>query len=133
MSPTVSAEEVCDLARSMHCKLLAHGLPTGGAKGGLLADPQSVDLLERAEAFGRAAASLLAERVVLGKDMGASDALMEAIYRGAGVPQLHLAQRGSGSGVCPDRIGDLAGYRRHMTGLGVCLATMAARAGGLEV
>jgi len=114
----------------MHCKLLAHGLPTGGAKGGLLADPQSGDLLERAEAFGRAAASLLADRVVLGKDMGASDALMAAIYRGAGVAQLKLAQGDSGS--CPDRMGDLAGYRRHMTGLGVSWACFAARRGGLN-
>ncbi|MEE2750101.1 MAG: Glu/Leu/Phe/Val dehydrogenase dimerization domain-containing protein [Myxococcota bacterium] len=130
VSPTVSSEEVCELARSMHCKLLAHGLPTGGAKGGLIADPRGADLLDRAEAFGRAAESLLSSRVVLGKDMGASDALMAAIYRGAGVTQLQLVQGSSEN--CPDRIGDLAGYRRHMTGLGVSWASLAARGGDLE-
>ena len=132
VSSGVSAEEVCELARSMHCKLLAHGLPTGGAKAGLVADPGAPDLLERAEAFGRAAAGLLTERVVLGKDMGASDALMEAIYRGVGVPQLYLVQQASQADDCPDRIGDLSGYRPHMTGLGVSWACSAARPGGLE-
>jgi glutamate dehydrogenase (NAD(P)+) len=114
----------------MHHKLLPVGLPTGGAKAGLKADPGDPLLLEKARAFGEQARQLLSTTVVLGKDMGATDAVMEAIYAGAGISQLFLAKTRGAS--CPDRIGELAGYRSHMTGLGVAWAVRAARKEGVE-
>jgi glutamate dehydrogenase/leucine dehydrogenase len=87
-------------------------------------------LLEKARAFGEQTRPLLSTLVVLGKDMGATDAVMEAIYAGAGIPQLFLGKTRGAS--CPDRIGDLAGYRSHMTGLGVAWAARAAREEGIE-
>jgi len=130
VSGDVTAEEVEALSWNMHRKLLPVGLPTGGAKAGLRVDPQDPLLLEKARAFGERARTLLTTSVVLGKDMGATNQVMEAIYAGAGVPQLFLAKARGDS--CPDRMGDLAGYRPHMTGLGVAWAARAARRGEME-
>ena len=126
----VTAEEVVALSWNMHHKLLPVGLPTGGAKAGLKVDPGDPLLLEKARAFGEQARALLSTTVVLGKDMGATDAVMEAIYSGAGIPQLFLGNARGAS--CPDRIRDLAGYRSHMTGLGVAWAARSAREEGME-
>lgn len=130
VSGGVTESEVVALAWNMHRKLLPVGLPTGGAKAGLKVDPQDPLLLEKARAFGEQARKLLSTTVVLGKDMGATDAVMEAIYEGAGIPQLFLGKTRGAS--CPDRIRDLAGYRSHMTGLGVAWAARAARAAQQE-
>jgi glutamate dehydrogenase (NAD(P)+) len=126
VSGHVTAEEVVALSWNMHHKLLPMGLPTGGAKAGLKVDPGDPMLLEKARAFGEQARPLLSTTVVLGKDMGATDAVMEAIYAGAAIPQLFLGKTRGAS--CPDRIGELAGYRSHMTGLGVAWSARAARA-----
>jgi glutamate dehydrogenase (NAD(P)+) len=130
VSGGVTEEEVVALSWNMHHKLLPVGLPTGGAKAGLRVDPGDPMLLEKARAFGEQARPLLSTRVVLGKDMGATDEVMEAIYAGAGIPQLFLGKARGAS--CPDRIGELAGYRPHMTGLGVAWAARAAMEEGMD-
>jgi glutamate dehydrogenase (NAD(P)+) len=121
-SPSVSEEEVRDLARAMTWKLAAHGLPVGGAKAGLRCRPDDPELpaalIEVAAAWRRP----LRECAVLGKDMGASDALLDQLYAALGTPQLALAKRRGG----PERIRDLGGYVRHMTGRGAAWAAEAA-------
>jgi glutamate dehydrogenase (NAD(P)+) len=54
--------------------------------------------------------------------MGATDALLDQLYAALGTPQLALAKRRGG----PERIRDMGGYVRHMTGRGAAWAAEAA-------
>ena len=57
MTPTVSVEEVFRMARTMTWKCALAGLPFGGAKSGIVADPKKIPLEQKAElmrAFGKA-------------------------------------------------------------------------------
>ena len=129
--PSVTRGDVIKLARCMSAKLAGHGLPCGGAKGGLRVDPRRSDILAVVQRFAERAAPLLTSRVVLGKDLGASNELMDHLYACLGVPQLHLVQRHPGAAGVPDRLRELRGYVPHMTGLGVAWATRAAVAGDI--
>ncbi|MDP6945952.1 MAG: hypothetical protein QF464_17510, partial [Myxococcota bacterium] len=64
--------------------------------------------------------------VVLGKDMGATDEAIDTMYASLGFPQLNPMGEGP-----VDRLRDFAGYRTHMTGLGVAFAARAALGGDL--
>jgi glutamate dehydrogenase (NAD(P)+) len=121
--PGVDRDEVASLARVMTWKLAAHGLPVGGAKGGLRADPAAPDFHERLERFAAGARGLLRERVILGRDAGASDEALDRLYAAAGVSQLSLARPAPGG---PERIRQLPGYRRGMAGAGAAAAAEAA-------
>ena len=126
MTPTVTRDEVEELARCMSLKLAAHGSPTGGAKAGIRIDPFDPEADALLAFFGRSVADLLTTRVVLGKDMGASDHAIDGMYAAIESPQ--LAPMGPGVA----KLRDLPGYRRHMTGLGVAFASRAALGGSLE-
>ena len=132
MKPDVTLPEVCELAQAMTWKLFCHGQPTGGAKAGIRIDPQHEDALPLLEYFGREISHILSSRVVLGKDMGATDTLMEHLYSSAGVSQ--LAPLGP---MDLSWLREFKGYRRHMTGLGIAIATSEAlgnsRLDGLRV
>jgi len=133
---SVTRADVVELARCMSAKLAGHGLPCGGAKGGLRVDPQRADIHAVVQRFAERAAPLLTSRVVLGKDLGASNDLLDHLYDCLGISQLHLVQRLPGGGDVPDRLRALQGYVPHMTGLGVAWATRAAVGrdlGGLRV
>jgi len=57
MTPALSVEEVFRLARTMTWKCSLAGLPFGGAKAGIIADPKKISIEKKAElmrAFGRA-------------------------------------------------------------------------------
>src|SRR4051812_15248349 len=133
---SVTRDVVVELARCMSAKLAGHGLPCGGAKGGLRVDPRRPDIRAVVQRFAERAAPLLGSRVILGKDLGASNELLDHLYASLGIPQMHLVQRlPDGTGV-PDRLRELAGYVPHMTGLGVAWAARAAigrELGGLRV
>jgi len=47
MTPTVSVEEVARLARAMTWKNAIAGLPFGGAKSGIMADPKSIGIRKK--------------------------------------------------------------------------------------
>jgi glutamate dehydrogenase (NAD(P)+) len=121
----VSLEEVRDLAQCMSWKLAVHGSPIGGAKAGLRCDPADPRLPELLQAFGEALEAPLRSHVLIGKDLGATNEMLDAIYGSIGISQMHIVQsRPHGEGT-PDRLRDLGGYRRHMTGLGISWAVQA--------
>lgn len=128
IAPEVDAATVGELARVMTWKLAAHGLPTGGAKGGIRSAPDAPGLTGRLRRFGELARGLLRDTVALGKDMGATQAHLDAIYAGAGVGQLHLAGCVAPG---PQRLFELPGYRPFMTGQGVAWGARAAVGGSL--
>lgn len=121
---TVDLDEVSLLASTMSWKLAAHGLPVGGAKAGVRCGPDHPDIEPILRDLAAAWHEPLSRQVVLGKDMGASDALLDQLYAGLGKPQLHLVQ--ASTRVAPGRIRDLTGYVRDMTGLGAVIAAEAA-------
>ena len=126
MTPSVTRAEVEELARCMTLKLAVHGSPTGGAKAGIRLDPLEEDADALLAFFGEQVADLLSTRVVLGKDMGASDLAIDGMYEALGFPQLSPI----GTGV--EKLRDFSGYRRHMTGLGVAFAARSALGGSVK-
>jgi len=80
MAPDVTTEEVFRLARTMTWKNAAAGLPHGGAKAGILADPGMP--LDQKERFIRAFAQTMAElrQYIPGPDMGTDETCMAFIY-----------------------------------------------------
>jgi glutamate dehydrogenase (NAD(P)+) len=121
VSSSTSKDEVEELARSMTLKLSIHGSPVGGAKGGLCIEPSDPRLEGVLQRFAIAMAEPLSSVVTLGKDMGTTNATLDRLYQGLGLPQLHLI---AGDGI-PNKLRNLTGYRKHMTGLGVAWATSA--------
>lgn len=130
--PSVTREDVMHLAQCMTWKLASHGLPVGGAKGGLRVDPKDPRILEKVAAFGRAASRVLENRAVLGKDLGASNELLDHLYASISLPQMHIVRRRFPSSSVPERLRDLKGYIPHMTGQGVAWAARAALNGAVS-
>lgn len=121
---TVDQDQVGLLAHTMSWKLAAHGLPVGGAKAGLRCRPDHPRIDAILKDLAEAWREPLSTHAILGKDMGASDALLDRLYEHLGRPQLHLVQaRAPGA---PGRIRELTGYVRDMTGLGAVIAAEAA-------
>lgn len=92
MAPDITVEEVFRLARAMTFKNAAAGLPHGGAKGGIVADP-NVPRREkeaRVRAFARAIGWL--ETYIPGPDMGTDETAMAWVFdeigRCAGLPRV---------------------------------------------
>jgi glutamate dehydrogenase (NAD(P)+) len=108
--------EVQDLARCMEKKLSGHTQKIHGAKAGFFCAPDDPGLPALMAIAAEQWRPLLEKRVVLGKDMGASNALLDQFYALVGQAQLAPVH---GSDV-PSRLRDFEGYRSHMTGQGVC-------------
>lgn len=124
-SPDLTKEEVIHLSQCMSLKLASHGLPVGGAKGGVQVDPRQDNFFEIAKDFGKKAKEVLTSKVIIGKDLGATNEALDTIYEAVGAPQLNIVQKKYPEKKVPDRIRELTGYRKHMTGLGVAYATRA--------
>jgi glutamate dehydrogenase/leucine dehydrogenase len=132
VSPWVSTEEVLRLARTMTLKNAVSGLPHGGAKAGILADPKSDDK----ECYVRVFAKLIKDlhEYIPGPDMGSDEESMAWIYdeigRACGLPEeiggLPLDKLGAtGFGLsecaeiaCPYAGIDLKGSRVAVQGFG---------------
>lgn len=113
MTLTIDATEVAGLARAMTLKNAVAGLPHGGAKAGLVADP-GMDLAERERvirAFARSIADLT--DYIPGPDMGTDETAMAWIYdeigRAVGLPAVlggipldELGATGFGLAVCAE-------------------------------
>jgi glutamate dehydrogenase/leucine dehydrogenase len=109
------------LAACMTKKSKIHGFPIGGAKGGVRIDPKDPDLFSKLTIFAHGAKEILSTSVVIGKDLGASNEMMDHIYKSIGIPQMHIVQRKFGKSV-PNHLRELNGYIPHMTGQGVAWA-----------
>jgi glutamate dehydrogenase (NAD(P)+) len=92
MAPDVSVEEVYRLARAMTLKNAAAGLPHGGGKAGIIADPGCGQ--ERKEELIRTFARMIREfsAYIPGPDMGTNETCMawvkDEINRAVGLPRV---------------------------------------------
>jgi glutamate dehydrogenase (NAD(P)+) len=92
MAPDVTVEEVVRLARAMTLKNAAAGLPHGGGKAGILADPACAP--QRKEALVRTFARMIRglTEYIPGPDMGTNEACMawvsDEIGRAVGLPRV---------------------------------------------
>lgn len=93
MTPTVSLEEIRRLARAMTHKFSLVGVPLGGAKAGIVADPASPDKEAHLRAFARLAEPFLKELYIAGEDMGTTAEDLALIYRESGASWMELAKR----------------------------------------
>lgn len=82
MVPDVTAHEVFRLARVMSLKTAAAGLPHGGGKAGIKADPNSPDRELLIRSFARGIAELT--DYIPGPDMGTDEEDMAIIYKEIG-------------------------------------------------
>lgn len=89
MAPDVTTTEVRRLARAMTYKNVMAGLPHGGGKSGIIADPKTQNKEHIIRLFARAIKSL--EEYIPGPDMGTDEASMAHIYdeiaRAVGLPR----------------------------------------------
>jgi glutamate dehydrogenase (NAD(P)+) len=92
MSPTLTVREVARLARTMTWKWAAVGLYHGGAKAGILANPEAPGKEEVLRAFARALADEVPKEYVFGLDMGLTE-------RDAAVFVDELGDRGAAVGL----------------------------------
>ena len=134
MAPDVSVTEVARLARAMTLKNAAAGLPHGGAKGGIVADPAMAEPEKVAlvRSFGRRIHDVAG--YIPGPDMGLSEPLM-AHLRGScgravglptvlgGIPLDELGATGHGLAVAAEVAAErgivtLAGARIVVQGFG---------------
>jgi glutamate dehydrogenase (NAD(P)+) len=116
MAADVSTEEVFRLARAMTLKNAAAGLPHGGGKAGIIADPKTADKPKLIRAFARAIRDLA--EYIPGPDMGTDETciayIQDEIGRAAGLPRVL-------GGIPLDEIG-ATGY-----GLAQCAAVAASK------
>jgi glutamate dehydrogenase (NAD(P)+) len=118
MSPSVSVREIARLARVMTWKWAAVDLFHGGAKAGILADPDSPDKERVLRAFVRRLADQIPSSYVAGLDMGMTE-------RDAAVIQDELGDRGAAVGV-PEQLGGVPYDELGVTGYGVAESVDAA-------
>jgi glutamate dehydrogenase (NAD(P)+) len=90
MASDVSTSEVFRLARAMTLKNAAAGLPHGGGKAGIVADPKTADKSRLILAFARAIRNLMS--YIPGPDMGTDERCMALIHneigRSVGLPSV---------------------------------------------
>jgi glutamate dehydrogenase/leucine dehydrogenase len=90
MAADVSLDEVFRLARAMTLKNAAAGLPHGGGKAGIVADPKTADKPRLIRAFARAIREIA--DYIPGPDMGTDESCMgwmfDEIGRAVGLPRV---------------------------------------------
>ena len=118
MSPTLTVREVARLARTMTWKWAAVDLFHGGAKAGILGDPNAPNKEEVLRAFARALANEVPSEYVFGLDMGLTE-------KDAAVFVDELGDRGAAVGL-PRALGGLPYDELGVTGYGVAEAADAA-------
>ena len=126
MSPTLTVNEVARLARTMTWKWAAVDLFHGGAKAGILADPNDPNKESILRAFARALANEVPSEYVFGLDMGLTEA-------DAAIFLDELGDRGAAVGL-PRALGGVPYDALGVTGYGVAeSADAAARTIGIDL
>jgi glutamate dehydrogenase (NAD(P)+) len=69
----VTAIEICRLARTMTWKCAAAGLPFGGAKGGVIADPNKVDRVQWIKSFAKMIKPYCPSQYIAATDVGTTE------------------------------------------------------------
>lgn len=111
MSPDVTTTEVRRLARAMTYKNVMAGLPHGGGKSGIIADPRTVNKEQIIRTFARGIKNI--QEYIPGPDMGTDEASMAYVYdetaRAVGLPRElggipldEIGATGYGVAVCAD-------------------------------
>ncbi len=114
MTPTVTTEEVFRLARAMTWKNALAGIPHGGGKAGIIADPRNISLAEKEvliRQFARGIEKL--NEYIPGPDMGTDETCMawvrDEIRRSVGlssvlggIPLDQIGATGYGLAVCAE-------------------------------
>ncbi|UZX02901.1 Glu/Leu/Phe/Val dehydrogenase [Arthrobacter sp. CDRTa11] len=118
MSPSLSVQEVARLARTMTWKWAAVDLFHGGAKAGILGDPNDPKKESILRAFARALSNEVPSEYVFGLDMGLAE-------EDAAIFLDELGDRGASTGL-PRALGGLPYDQLGVTGYGVAEATEAA-------
>lgn len=132
MAPDVTLNEVRRLARAMTYKNVMAGLPHGGGKSGIIADPKTVNKEQVIRTFARCIENIL--EYIPGPDMGTDEASMAYVYdetsRAVGLPRElggipldEIGATGYGVAECTDVAKDyinldLNGARVTIEGLG---------------
>jgi glutamate dehydrogenase (NAD(P)+) len=114
MAPTVTVTEIARLARNMTWKWAGVDLFYGGAKAGIVADPDSPDKEAILRAFARALHNEVPREYVFGLDMGLTE-------DDAAIVQDELGDRGAAVGT-PAHLGGVAYDQLGVTGFGVAEA-----------
>jgi glutamate dehydrogenase (NAD(P)+) len=70
---TTSIDEVCRLARTMTWKCAAAGLPFGGAKSGIFADPKAVDRVAWTKSFAKMIRPYCPSQYIAATDIGTTE------------------------------------------------------------
>jgi len=87
MTPSVSMDEVARLARAMTWKCSLAGLPFGGAKSGILADPKHMSPKQKDDivrAFGQAITVVCPDKYVAAPDINTAEHEMEVLAKAVG-------------------------------------------------
>lgn len=118
MSPSLTVQEVARLARTMTWKWAAVDLFHGGAKAGMLGDPNDPNKEAILRAFARTLSNEVPSEYVFGLDMGLSE-------EDAAIFVDELGDRGASTGL-PRALGGLPYDQLGVTGYGVAEAVDAA-------
>jgi glutamate dehydrogenase (NAD(P)+) len=102
--------EIFNLARTMTWKCALADLPFGGAKGGIAADPYSIDKLKYVRSFARAVADLVPSQWIAAPDVNVGEKEIEAFVEEIGNPKAATGK--------PDRLGGIP-HELGTTGFGV--------------
>lgn len=122
MTPSVTEEEVCRLARAMTLKNSLADIPFGGAKSGLCCDPKRMTPKEKKEViqwFARALKPVLISKYIAGPDVNTTEKEMKDFVEAAG-------NRKSATGK-PESLNGLP-HELGSTGYGVAIAVREALA-----
>jgi glutamate dehydrogenase/leucine dehydrogenase len=114
MVPDISASEVFSLARAMTWKNAFAGIPFGGAKAGIQADPKSSSKEAIVRAFARSISNFVPKQYIAGPDMNIGEKEMEFFAQELGNPDVCTGKPASMGGL-PHELGS--------TGFGVAHAT----------
>ncbi|HWP92030.1 MAG TPA: Glu/Leu/Phe/Val dehydrogenase dimerization domain-containing protein [Thermodesulfobacteriota bacterium] len=101
MLPDIDKEEMTGLARAMTLKYGFLGLPQGGAKAGVIYDPEApiTERQERLARFGQAISSILRKRIYIpAADMGTNNSDIRLMLKAVGVEVKARELRGISSG-----------------------------------
>ena len=120
MLPDITTQEIFQLARAMTYKFGTLGVPIGGAKSGIWADPgiRGEERKKLMRAFGRAVKPLIPAGLAFGADIGTEAEDLDFVFEGAELPP-------QGTGLMAEKK-DGEPIENHVTGYGVVVAAEAA-------